>query len=446
MNQLEYFPEEIKEHYLSFLVDEKNYNDINKNQYNLFCAWVHLFDVLINEELLEKIINDKNNIKLISENILENFDIICSKNKLKNTKIISIKNKIINSVLKIIFYLDTFMNFHFTNVRIHGAEIGWGINKYINIIKMNLLKNRLSKYEYKNVEFNKNKFIELLISKNIFLDKKIFECLPKVLFADTNNNLKEYTIHGCALELLANPFYNLYLHSKFTFIPFIHGAGYYEWNDNMCEELEFILSGSLPKWEKVKVNNIIKLSEKINIFVALRRPVELSYYGMFASESEHLKDQGNCNLLLEIAIEEGFFIRPSPRGVNNIYDESLICKSTINYELNNSTLFIFDALSSTLAYRLIERNIPFIYIFKNIKFNKLSRGHIKFLDIMTKAGGLIVSSNKTEITTFINMLKNKNFLIDILAANKKIYDIDINDFIYNNFHSTTLKIKLNQKK
>mgnify|MGYP001194668053 CR=1 FL=1 len=90
---------------------------------------MHLFDSLINEEFLEKIINNKNNIKLILKNLIVNFDVIFSKNNIKNIENASIKNKIIKSFLKIIIYLDTFMSFNFTNVRINGAEMGLGINK-----------------------------------------------------------------------------------------------------------------------------------------------------------------------------------------------------------------------------------------------------------------------------------------------------------------------------
>ena len=162
MNSLEYFPEEIKEHYYSFLTNEINFNDANKKKYNFFCAWIHLFDGLINEELLNKILKDKNNIKLISENVLIDLDLIFNQDDGNNHDVNKflilnnsyVKNKIINIFIKIVIYLDSFMKFNFTKVKINGAELGLGIYKFINIMKLNLLKNRLSKYKYKNAEIN----------------------------------------------------------------------------------------------------------------------------------------------------------------------------------------------------------------------------------------------------------------------------------------------------
>ena len=433
MISLKYFPEEIKEHYYSFLTNEMNYNDVNKKKYNFFCSWIHLFDGLINKELLSKILKDKNNIKLISENVLIDFNLIFKQdddnnndvNKFLNLNNSYIKNKIINIFIKILIYLDVFIKFNFTKVKINGSEMGYGIYKFINIMKMNLLKNRLSKYEYKNVEINKKKFIKFLISKNIIFDKKTIDFFPKILFSDFYENSKEYTGHGCALELLKNPWYNLYLSDKFTFIPYLHGGGYNEWNDDISLEIEFMLSGEIPKFEKIKLNDIVDFQQKNDVFVALRSPVLSCYDVIHPSLTEHLKDQGNANLLLEIALDEDFFIRPSPKGLNNIYNKNLIYKSNISHELNNNGIFVFDALSSSLAYKLIKKNIPFIFILNKIEFDKLTKKYLQFLKLMNEAGGLLVSADKSEIIYFISALKNKKKLMNILEVNKKLYNVTI---------------------
>ena len=238
-------------------------------------------------------------------------------------------------------------------------------------------------------------------------------------------NSKEYTGHGCALELLKNPWYNLYLSDKFTFIPYLHGGGYNEWNDDISLEIEFMLSGEIPKFEKIKLNDIVDFQQKNDVFVALRSPVLSCYDVIHPSLTEHLKDQGNANLLLEIALDEDFFIRPSPKGLNNIYNKNLIYKSNISHELNNNGIFVFDALSSSLAYKLIKKNIPFIFILNKIEFDKLTKKYLQFLKLMNEAGGLLVSADKSEIIYFISALKNKKKLMNILEVNKKLYNVTI---------------------
>ena len=418
--------------YIDYL-DKTNFKYlIKKRLKNAFLGYLLLLEILLKNSSIQEInkITKTNFYKTLQSYDKNHVDLNLIIQSSENKTDLTIK---VNSKEKVLFLISSILSRFFANfneVKIHGSFHGSGLKKIISIIKFNisrhLLSNVVLKNEHKNIKVFKKSF------KNNSYLQDIFQLIPNFFFGEPES--KKFQIRkiiGTPNELLKSPWMKIYFFEDIEFVPVTHGGGNYTWKKSKWEEIESLQGGNYSKIDrdyqkKINRTKLLVNNNNKNLSIALRSPEFQILHAISKDFIDHLKKCNTANKLLEIAKNKNMSIRPHPRGHNKNYNQQII-KSLKNVNnVNDTDIFIFDALDSSFEFICIEHAKPYVYILEDLPKSKLTKTYLKYLDNLESVNGILVSNNKTEINDYIENLRNNK--IDIL----KIYEVNksLIKFIY----------------
>ena len=397
-----------------------------------------------NEHIVKNFNTEKNRREKLFNFWLENFFILFSENNLPEYKCINLeewylKKQNINTVdnsfsfkkllKKIISYLPKskklFLYYNSENI------------SFFNDIKIISLREKLKRTKFKLDKDSRSKFlfdIKQTIPEEIYLS--LLKVMPDFFFYENlSKNFLPDEIHLALGHIMEHP-WNLFSLSDMPLkiIGYQHGGNYGEFNKNLYQEFEesycdeFILWGignkniKQQRFKEYKNNNLI-----INNFFILD-----SYSSIFAQNhidgfSQINQDLEYLNPFRKIKYEFkmiNHFVHPKSKPKKN-KNNYFLDKMSSN-ELKKS-LIIIPYSGSTVLYRCIYEDIPFVLYFNKEWKKYFSKNYLHFLNFLEGQNKVFWWSQEEELIKFLKEKLSSN------TADKDLSNANIKDYLEKKF-------------